>query len=216
MDAATGTSAQHVRDVMTTRVHTVGMDDSVLTLKGVFDRERFHHAVVVEQGQVVGVVSDRDILKTISPFVGRLTEQSKDVATLHKRVHQIMTRKPVTIGPDETIAVAAEKMLAARVSCLPVLGEKGSLLGILTFRDIVVRAAGGDLGERILAPAPPPKQAHDAGVLIVIDGRVCYHPGVSLGRAIREAHNAGITAHDRESNRAESLPTLTVQREKLA
>ncbi len=210
MEAATGTSVQHVRDVMTAKVHAVGMDDSILDLNDVFNRERFHHAVVVDEGKVVGVVSDRDILKTISPFVGKLTERTKDVATLQKRVHQIMTRKPVTIGPDETIAVAAEKMLSARVSCLPVLGEKGTLLGILTFRDIVVRAAGDEIKQ-----VQPARQEQDEGVLIVIDGRCCYHPNVALGRTIRDAHSAGVTAHDRGSNRAESLPTLTMPRGKL-
>ena len=128
-----------VRDIMTTRVHTVDMDDPMLTAKRLFDREHCHHAVVMQRNRVFGVVSDRDILKVISPFVGnRMMERSQDLNTLKKRVHQIMSRDLVTIGPDETIVEAADKMLSERVSCLPVVDESRSLLGIVTIRDFVV------------------------------------------------------------------------------
>ena len=60
----------YVRDIMTTPVHSVGMDDPMLTAMRLFDREHCHHTVVVGRGRVFGVVSDRDILKAVSPFAG--------------------------------------------------------------------------------------------------------------------------------------------------
>ncbi len=131
-------SAMYVRDIMTTPVHTVDMDHSILTAKRLFDREHCHHVVILRRNRAFGVVSDRDILKAISPFVGnRLMERSQDVNTLKKRVHQIMSRHLVTIGPDEAIAEAARRMLSQRVSCLPVVDDSGSLLGIVTIRDFL-------------------------------------------------------------------------------
>ena len=202
--SSTDPDAPRVRDIMTTPVHAVRMDDSILALKAVFDRERFHHAVVLEATAVVGVVSDRDVLKAVSPFVGKATERSQDAGTLHRRVHQIMSRALVTIGPDETVQAAVKKMLAERVSCLPVLDQNKRLLGIVTLRDIVTRTVGlSGTDEK-----EPPKEAQDDGMLIIIDGRRCYSPDVSLGRLIRDTEGAYTAKHGADAARPQSLPKL--------
>ena len=93
-------SAVCVRNIMTSQVHTLHMDDSLRTATSLFERERFHHVVIVERGRVQGVVSDRDILKAASPFVNNpILERPQDASTLKKRIHQIMTRTLVTVGP---------------------------------------------------------------------------------------------------------------------
>ena len=136
------------RDLMTAPVCTVRMDDSILVARDLFDRHKFHHVLVLEDRRVVGVVSDRDILKRISPFVGNLImERGQDLNTLKKRIHQAMTRNLVTIGPDELVGEAASIMIAERVSCLPVVDDERHPLGILTIRDILTWAAGA-LGAR--------------------------------------------------------------------
>jgi len=132
-----------VSDIMTPHAHTLHPEDSLRTAASLFEREHFHHAIVMERGRVFGVVSDRDILKAVSPFVGNpILERSQDASTLKKRLHQIMTRRPVTIGPDCAIAAAAEMMLTQRVSCLPVVSDDGTLVGIVTARDLVAHLAG--------------------------------------------------------------------------
>src|SRR3972149_292225 len=136
--AVTSRPLAGVRDIMTTQVHTLQLGDSLRTAASLFEREHFHHVVVLERGRVFGVISDRDILKAISPFAGNpILERPQDLATLKKRIHQIMTRKPVTVGPAPTVAPAAELMLSQRVSCLPVVEEDGRLLGIVTVRDLL-------------------------------------------------------------------------------
>jgi len=120
------------------------MDDTLERVRHLFEEERFHHVVVVEDGKVVGVVSDRDLLRNISPFAGRFAERAQDAASLQRKVHQVMTRRLVSIRPDAPIAKAAETMLLQRVSCLPVLDQTGACVGIVTLRDVLrwtVRAA---------------------------------------------------------------------------
>ncbi len=132
-----------VRDIMTTPVYSINMDASIRDAKALFDKRRFHHAVVLQRKQVVGVLSDRDVLKVISPFIGnRMMQRSQDLSTLKQRIHQIMSRTLVTIDPDATVAEAARKMLTERVSCLPVVDEDMHLVGILTIRDFLSWAAG--------------------------------------------------------------------------
>lgn len=147
--------AVSVRDIMTQHTHTLHPDDSLRTAASLFEREHFHHAVILEHGRVFGVVSDRDLLKAISPFVGNpLMERIQDASTLKKRVHQITSRKPVTIGPQCSIAAAAERMLTQRVSCLPVVEDNGVLVGIVTVRDLIAQLASISASETKCAVCP--------------------------------------------------------------
>lgn len=123
--------------IMTRRVVTVGLDDSVLTARALFEQHRFHHLLVVNRGKVVGVLSDRDLLRTISPFVGKLAERSQDLHTLKRRVHQVMTRDLVTADEDMSVADAARVMIGFNVSCLPVVDGEGRPVGIVTWKDLV-------------------------------------------------------------------------------
>lgn len=127
---------QSIREIMTKRVVTVTLDDTLSEIKSIFDQARFHHVVVVDEDKPVGVISDRDILRCLSPFVGTHSERLADTHTLQRRAHQIMTRKPVSTHPDITLRQAAELMLLKHVSCLPVI-EKDKLVGIVTLKDLI-------------------------------------------------------------------------------
>lgn len=127
-----------VRDLMTADVVTIGMDDTLRRAQQVFNERKFHHLVVTEDGKPVGVLSDRDLLKQLSPFVGiRLSERPQDLATLQRRIHQFMTRRLISIAPDASLADAARTFMRQRVSCLPVIDGAGRLVGIITTRDLV-------------------------------------------------------------------------------
>ena len=123
--------------IMTKRVVTVEMDDSLRVINGIFTYAKFHHLLVVENGKLMGIISDRDVLKAMSPFLDTLAEQSRDSATLERKAHQIMTREPVTGTRAMDIAVAVRTMLQKRVSCLPVLSENGQIEGIVTWKDLL-------------------------------------------------------------------------------
>lgn len=135
-----------VQDAMTRHVITISMDATLREAKQVFDASPFHHLIVTEQGKVVGVISDRDLLQNLSPFVGKLAERSQDLASLDRKVHQIMSRRVRSIGPGEPVAQAGRIMLESRISCLPVVDENGRAIGIITIRD-VARVAIEMLGD---------------------------------------------------------------------
>ncbi len=93
--------------------------------------------LVVGDKKLFGVISDRDVLKSISPNIGKASENSRDLATLNKRAHQILTRKPVTLLPDATVHDAIAIFNQYRISCIPIVDENNQPLGILTWRDIM-------------------------------------------------------------------------------
>ena len=130
-----------VEDIMSTDIVSVTMDDPLHVVKDIFDNASFHHLLVVEDGAVAGVVSDRDLLKAISPHIGTLAETSRDAATLNKKVHQVMTRKPVTLRPEADLQAAIDVFNEHRVSCIPVVDYRMRPFGIISWRDLV-RAVG--------------------------------------------------------------------------
>ena len=124
-----------VRDYMTREVETV---DEIATLRDASEkmhRGGFHHLVVTCGGKVCGVISETDILRHRVKYA--------DMDALQNPVEHAMTRRIVTISPEETLPAVAAKLLEHRVSSLPVV-EDGELIGLVTRTDVVRWAAEQD------------------------------------------------------------------------
>ncbi len=126
-----------VNSIMTKEVITVDMDVTLSTICGIFDEKRFHHLLVIEDDELRGVISDRDLLKALSPFLNTPCEQNRDLATLRKRAHQIMSRELVTITDQASSEEASQLMLRENISCLPVMSSDGQVVGIITWKDLL-------------------------------------------------------------------------------
>lgn len=127
----------NVGQIMSEHPVSVGLDDHLGTVKDIFDNAKFHHLLVIEEGELFGVVSDRDLLRHISPNIGTNNYTVKDLDTLKKKVHQIVTRKPITLHPEATIADAVAIFNSHRISCIPIVDNKNAPVGIITWRDIL-------------------------------------------------------------------------------
>lgn len=127
-----------VASIMTRHVISVTLDTKLKAVRQLFELHRIHHLPVLEQGKLVGIVSDRDLLRALSPSVDTPAASARDLATLDKHVHQIMHRGAVTVSPLTTIAEAGQIMLAQRISALPVVDDgQGHCVGIITSRDFM-------------------------------------------------------------------------------
>ena len=127
-----------VEDIMTSPVECVSMDDSVEKIRDVFSQSHYHHLVVTgDSGECAGVISDRDLLRNLSPFLGKMQERSADVNSLKRRAHQIMTRQLVAVRKNTSLRAAARVMLDHKISCLPVVDSNKRCIGIITLRDVV-------------------------------------------------------------------------------
>ena len=83
---------------------------------------------VVESGQLVGIVTDRDLaLRVVAP--GERPWETY--------VREVMTRAPLTCRADEPLDVAAERMRTRRVRRLVVVGERAEVCGVLSVDDLV-------------------------------------------------------------------------------
>ncbi|ATX82736.1 acetoin utilization protein AcuB [Mariprofundus ferrinatatus] len=127
----------NVEAIMSKNVVVVDAYDSLRKVKMIFDTSKFHHLLVVEKERLFGVISDRDLLKILSPGVGTAFESAGDAAILNKRAHLIMSRKPVTLGPDATIYDAIEIFNKHNISCIPVVDGERRPVGIISWRDVL-------------------------------------------------------------------------------
>jgi acetoin utilization protein AcuB len=131
-----------IEHIMSRQVVTVQLDDNLKQVRDLFAAFRFHHLLVLEHGKLVGIISDRDLLANLSPFIGKLQEKPIDLASLQKHVHQIMSRHVVTVTPSTSLQDAAKLMLDRGISCLPVVNAEEHVVGIVTWRDLLRGAYG--------------------------------------------------------------------------
>lgn len=124
-----------IADIMTTRIVTIDMDDRLTIAKEIFDNAPFHHLLVTEENELKGMLSERDLLRAISPNVDA-NPTTKELETLQKRVHQVMTRDPLTVAPHISVIQASQLILEQQIGSLPVL-DNGELVGIVTWKDLL-------------------------------------------------------------------------------
>jgi CBS domain-containing membrane protein len=130
-------SSLRVRDLMTPDVRVVRPDDSIGALRELMQEKGIRHVPVVDDdGTLVGLVSERDVLRRAAGLEGDVPlSVSRDLSSAVK-VSELMTWGPETVESDEAAAAAAAVMLDNKYGCLPVV-EQGALVGILTEADFV-------------------------------------------------------------------------------
>lgn len=146
-----------VRTKMTANPFTVTPEDRVTEATEVMRTRHVRHLPVVRDGQVVGVVSGSDIAAA-SPSKATTLSAGESRYLLSKlTVGKIMSKHPVTIGPDALLEQAATLMRDHKIEMLPVVeGER--LVGVITessILDAFIEMLGfRDHGTRLTIDAP--------------------------------------------------------------
>jgi CBS domain-containing membrane protein len=134
---AAGRPERLVRDLMTEKVFTLGPADSLVALEDLMDARRVRHVPVVDkEGDLVGLVTQRDLSRKMLGRVDDLPMSVERDLLRGRRVREIMTSEPETVEPDTRLSDAAQVLLENKIGCLPVV-EGTHLVGILTEADFV-------------------------------------------------------------------------------
>ncbi|HXD96781.1 MAG TPA: CBS domain-containing protein [Candidatus Acidoferrum sp.] len=131
----------HVRDLMTAKPITVDSETPMLEARQRMVRERIRHLVVVEEGRVVGIVTDRDIRLNLPSPATSLSVWEINFLLAKLTVGGVMSSSVLVVEPDRPAAEAARIMLDHKIGALPVV-EDGRLVGIVTESDFVRAMAG--------------------------------------------------------------------------
>jgi CBS domain-containing membrane protein len=128
-----------VRDLMTEPVFTLSPNDTLECAQELMDARRIRHVPVVdEDGDLVGLVTQRDLARTVLGRVDALPISARHSILSSRRVRDMMTREVATADPDTDAYEAAATIFENKFGCLPVV-EGSRLVGILTEADFVRR-----------------------------------------------------------------------------
>lgn len=126
-----------VRDIMSDKIVTISADDTLSTVEDIMTLGRVRHMPVVNGGQLVGVVSERDLLRASLSNLSAFGSEHRRAFLYGVEIRRVMSEPPVVIDPDATIAEAASVMADRKIGCLPVVDPVGNLVGMLTETDVL-------------------------------------------------------------------------------
>lgn len=137
-----------VSDVMSRRVITVQLSTPLRQLWELLMVKNINSIPVVDPANMlVGIVSKKDLLQSLYPDYSEFIEDFVDISDFNRMENQIsdlsgrtaqsvMKRNVVFVHDDTELMRALSRMIVRHVNQLPVLSDKGILIGIITKADI--------------------------------------------------------------------------------
>lgn len=126
-----------VRSKMTPNVITASPDTTLADALKLTRGNRIRHLPVVENGRLVGLVTDRDLRLALPPVWASDTDHAQLRDAFHtKTVKEVMVTEIITTSPDSPIEDAARKLYEHRIGCLPIMNGD-ELIGIITETDLL-------------------------------------------------------------------------------
>ena len=126
-----------VADLMTRNLFTLLEDDNVTVADEMMKWRNIRHIPVVnDKNEIVGLITNRDILKiSVSALAGI---SQRDQREIHNKLKakDIMQNKIVTVPENTPLFTAAKLLTTNKIGCLPIIGN-GKLVGIITEADFV-------------------------------------------------------------------------------
>ncbi len=124
-----------VRFWMTKDPVTVGPRTGAAEALGLMQERKFRRLPVVDEGRLVGIVTDANLTSALQYYAGRFDKarQKRDFSGI--QVQNIMTPSPFTARPDTPVAEVARLMQDRKIGGVPIV-DKGKVVGIITESDI--------------------------------------------------------------------------------
>ena len=139
-DRSSSNGRPRVADVMERDFVSVRPDERLDLAEDVMRLGRIRHMPVIDRGRLVGIVTQRDLLEAS-------LSTSLDFEAVERRrfmesvtVDEAMTLEPVVVAPSAPLREAASLMIERKIGCLPVVGDDGRVLGIITETDLIASA----------------------------------------------------------------------------
>lgn len=126
---------------MNADVATVGRNDELTIADDVMKMRRVRHLPVVEEGRLVGILTQRDLFHAALSTALNFGEKAQKEFLKTVVVKEVMTDEVVTIDPSADVKEAARLIIERKIGCLPVV-EKGKLVGIISETDLLRVIAG--------------------------------------------------------------------------
>jgi CBS domain-containing protein len=139
--------APSVREFMASPVTSLPSSARLLDAGLLLRAGHFRHIPIIDDGKLVGILSDRDIQRCTPSMLTRVSAEEYNAIFEDTLVARVMTRDPQHVSPDAPLHVAAALLRSSKLGCLPVV-ENGQVIGIITKDDMLAALV------RFLADAP--------------------------------------------------------------
>lgn len=130
-----------VRDIMSHTIVTISADDRLSTVEDIMTLGQVRHMPVVRAGRLVGVVSERDLLRASLSNLSEFAHEQRRAFLQAVEIKRVMSTPPIVIDPGSSVEEAALVMAEKKIGCLPVL-EDDKVVGMLTETDVLRFFAG--------------------------------------------------------------------------
>lgn len=128
---------RYVRDLMTSEVVTLRADENVSSFRDVLYDHGFRHVPVVDvEGNLVGLVTERDLLRNVLTDQADVPISVREETMYSTQIGDIMVQDVQTVEPEDLLPHAAQIMLENKFGCVPVT-DGALLVGILTESDFI-------------------------------------------------------------------------------
>ena len=129
-----------VSEIMRREVVTAAPKETLDLTQDLMNLGRVRHVPVLDEGRLVGILSQRDLLAASLTKALNFDPASRRSFLRSVQVGEVMTKDAVTVGPETTLAQAAAILVQRKIGCLPVVSSHGALLGVLTDTDLLTAA----------------------------------------------------------------------------
>ena len=127
-----------VKHLMTSPVVSLFSEQTLPLAEDIMSFKHIRHLPVTDANRrVVGLVSHRDLLRAQISSLAGLTIEQRRARQDEVHVRELMIRDVWTVTPETLASVAGRTLLDHRFGCLPVTGDEGVLVGIVTERDFL-------------------------------------------------------------------------------
>lgn len=136
--AAARKPASTASQIMRFPVRTLSQDAPFQEARDLFRQSRFRHVPIVNAtGDLVGIISDRDVLREAAAMNENVQNWLREVVQEGKTIKDFMIKRVLAATPRSEIRLIAKVMFEERIGSMPVIDDDGRLVGIITRSDIL-------------------------------------------------------------------------------
>ncbi len=146
---------EKVADIMTRKLITLGEEDRIHDVEQVMTKYRFRHLPVVRGEKLVGIITQRDMLR-ISSSTFSTQKAVRDHLIHYMPAGKVMCSEVATVSPETSLVTAGQLMWDMKIGCLCVTDDDDNLVGIVTEADFMRLAIR--LVRDLRTTEPPPRR----------------------------------------------------------
>ncbi len=126
-----------VKDIMKDNVVSISVDETLRLAEDIMTLGEIRHLPVVKGGRLMGVVTQRDLLRASLTSVLEFSKYERESFMESVDIKDVMTQEVVTVSEETSVYEAVKKMLDHRIGCLPVVTDEMELRGMVTETDVL-------------------------------------------------------------------------------